>query len=153
LAVGIIFVIFDEKDGISAISPWPRLNNLNRPAYQQQQLLVELSALARQIERCAETIQALQTELAAVNARYPAQRTTREDIAFLTDLLKCANKKLGWEKQIASLKKRAPVIMEKMSALLHDEKNPPPEQARLEMLQSLKAVQAAMERLQGFDTI
>ena len=133
------------------MSTLKQLKQAGKAVVEQKQVLVELTALARQIERCAETIQALQTELAAVNARYPAQRTTREDIAFLTDLLKCANKKLGWEKQIASLKKRAPAIMETMSSLLHDEKNPPAEQIRLEMLQSLRAVQAAMERLQGFD--
>jgi hypothetical protein len=131
------------------MSTFKQLQQAEKSALKQQQLLVELNSLTSQIERCAETIHNLQTELAAINAKYPPKRTTREDIAFLTDLLKCANKKLAWEKQIGSLQKRTPALLEQMSALLNDPKNPPAEQTRVEMLQGLQGVQAAMERLQS----
>jgi hypothetical protein len=91
----------------------------------------------------------LQSELAAVNARYPSPRTTRQDIGYLTDLLKCANKKLAWEKQIASMQKRTPATLEKMAQLLNDPKNPPADAMRVEMLRALQGVQAAMARLQN----
>ncbi|EEF59036.1 hypothetical protein [Pedosphaera parvula] len=133
------------------MSSFKQLKQAEKAVLQQQEVVLELNALGRQVERCTETINALQAELAAVNAKYPATRTTGEDIAFLTDLLKCANKKLAWEKQIASLQKRTPAIMEKMSALLNDSKAPPTEQTRVEMLQALQTVQAAMDRLQNLN--
>jgi hypothetical protein len=115
----------------------------------QQQVVTELNTLVRDIERCEKTILDLQTELGAVNAKYPTPRTTRQDIAYLTDLLKCANKKLAWEKQIASMQKRTPATLEKMAQLLNDPKNPPADEMRVQMLQALQGVQAAMERLQS----
>jgi hypothetical protein len=116
---------------------------------QQQQVVSELNTIIGDIERCEKTILDLQTELTAVNTRYPGTRTTREDIAYLTDLLKCANKKLNWEKHLASLQKRTPVVLEKMSALLNDPKNPPAEEIRVQMLRALQGLQAAMEHLQN----
>jgi len=115
----------------------------------QQQVVSELNTLVRDIERAEKTILDLQTELAAVNARYPSPRTTRQDIGYLTDLLKCANKKLAWEKQIASMQKRTPATLEKMALLLNDQKNPPADAMRVQMLQALQGVQAAMARLQN----
>ena len=115
----------------------------------QQQVISELNTLVHDIERCEKTIIDLQSELTAVNAKYPSPRTTRQDIAYLTDLLKCANKKLAWEKQIASMQKRTPSTLEKMAALLNDPKNPPADDMRAEMLRALQGVQAAMERLQN----
>ena len=116
---------------------------------QQQQVITELNALVDDIGRCEKTITDLQAELMVVNSKYPVPRTTREDIGYLTDLLKCANKKLAWEKQLASMQKRTPVILEKMSRLLNDPKSPPDGTLRTEMLKALQGVQAAMERLQG----
>lgn len=118
----------------------------------QQQVVMELNTLVRDIERAEKTILDLQTELVAVNAKYPSPRTTRQDIGYLTDLLKCANKKLAWEKQIASMQKRTPATLEKMSQLLNDEKNSPADEMRAMMLQALHGVQSAMERLQGMKT-
>jgi hypothetical protein len=115
----------------------------------QQQVVSELNTLVRDIERAEKTILDLQAELAAVNARYPSPRTTRQDIGYLTDLLKCANKKLAWEKQIASMQKRTPATLEKMALLLNDQKNPPADAMRVQMLQALQGVQAAMARLQN----
>ena len=114
----------------------------------QRQVVSELNTLVQDIERCEKTIVELQNELGAVNAKYPSPRTTRQDIGYLTDLLKCANKKLAWEKQIASMQKRTPATLEKMAALLNDPKNPPADDMRTEMLRALQGVQAAMERLQ-----
>lgn len=115
----------------------------------QRQVVSELNTLVQDIERCEKTIVELQNELAAVNEKYPSPRTTRQDIAYLTDLLKCANRKLAWEKQIASMQKRTPATLEKMAELLNDPKNPPPDDMRTEMLRALQGVQAAMERLQN----
>ncbi|HEY2083068.1 MAG TPA: hypothetical protein VGI88_09810 [Verrucomicrobiae bacterium] len=118
----------------------------------QQEVVSELNTLVRDIERCEKTIADLQSELAAVNAKYPTPRTTRQDIGYLTDLLKCANKKLAWEKQIVSMQKRTPATLEKMAQLLNDPKNPPADAMRVEMLRALQGVQAAMARLQNMKT-
>ena len=131
------------------MSSLKQLKQSEKSALQQQQVIQELKTIVKDIERCEKTIHDLQRELTAVNSRYPVPRTTREDIAYLTDLLKCANKKLAWEKQIASMQKRTPAVLEKMSGLLNDTVNPPPDLIRAEMLHSLQGVQAAMERLQN----
>jgi predicted RNase H-like nuclease (RuvC/YqgF family) len=130
----------------------PSLKDLKlaeKSVVRQQEVVSELETLVRDIERCEKTIADLQSELAAVNARYPSPRTTRQDIGYLTDLLKCANKKLAWEKQIASMQKRTPATLEKMAQLLNDPKNPPADAMRVEMLRALQGVQAAMARLQN----
>ena len=119
-----------------------------KSASQQRQVLAELNGIVRDIERCEATISELQAELGQVNSRYQGPRNTRQDIAYLTALLSCAKKKLGWEKQIASLQKRTPAVLQQMSALLNDPLNPPAEQTRNQMLHALQKVQAAMERLQ-----
>ena len=118
----------------------------------QQQVVSELNTLVRDIERCEKTIVDLQSELTAVNANYPNPRTTRQDVAYLTDLLKCATKKLAWEKQIASMQKRTPATLQKMAELLNDEKNPPADAMKVEMMRALQGVQGAMERLQSLKT-
>jgi len=105
--------------------------------------------LARDIERCEKTMSDLKAELDSVNSKHQGRRTTREDIAYLTDLLKCANKKLVWEKQLASVQKRTPMILETVSRLMNDPQIPADEQLRAEMLRSLQAIQATMERLQS----
>ena len=118
----------------------------------QQQVVSELNTLVRDIERCEKTIVDLQGELTVVNAKYPSPRTTRQDVAYLTDLLKCATKKLAWEKQIASMQKRTPATLQKMAELLNDPKNPPADEMKVEMMRALQGVQGAMERLQGMKT-
>ena len=116
---------------------------------QLQRAIAELQKLAQDIGRCEKTISALQTELDAVNKQHADRRTTREDIAYLTALLECAKKKLGWEKQMGSLQKRTPVILEEISRLINDPNSPPPEELRVRVVQSLQQVQATMERLQS----
>jgi predicted RNase H-like nuclease (RuvC/YqgF family) len=118
----------------------------------QRQVVSELNTLVRDIERCEKTIVDLQSELAVVNSKYPSPRTTRQDVAYLTDLLKCANKKLAWEKQIASMQKRTPATLQKMVELLNDPKNPPVDSMKLDMMRALQSVQAAMGRLQSLKT-
>lgn len=118
----------------------------------QQQVVAELNTLVRDIERCEKTILDLQSELTAVNANYPSPRTTRQDVGYLTDLLKCATKKLAWEKQIASMQKRTPATLQKMAELLNDEKNPPADAMKVEMMRALQGVQEAMGRLQSLKT-
>jgi uncharacterized protein YoxC len=120
-----------------------------KAALLQAQLISELNVLVKDIERSEKTITGLRGELSGINSRYQGPRTTRDDIAYLTVLLDCAKKKLAWEKQISSLQKRTPALLEKMSNLLHDPKNPPAEATRNQMLQILQSVQGAMERLQN----
>lgn len=120
-----------------------------KAANEQRQVILELQTLVRDIERAEKTIVGLKGELESVNSKYQGQRNTREDVAYLTALLECAKKKLAWEKNIASLQKRTPQVLEKMSKLIHDPQNPPTEESRTNMLGSLQAVQAAMERLQS----
>lgn len=122
---------------------------IEKSATQQREVILELHTLVKDIERCDKTIVDLKTELEAVNAKHQNRKTTREDIDYLTDLLRCANKKLTWEKQMASLQKRTPALLEKMSRLINDPKTPPADETRAEMLGALQGVQAAMERLQS----
>ena len=131
------------------MSSLKQLKTEQKLAGQQLQLIQELETLVKDIERAENTITTLKTELEAVNVKHQGRQTTRDDIAYLTDLLKCANKKLAWEKQIASLQKRTPSIMERMAKLINDPSTPGDNVARTAMLTSLQKVQAAMERLQG----
>jgi hypothetical protein len=121
----------------------------NKSLLEQQQVVSQLQTLVADIERYEKTIITLKAELEGINTRHAGRKTTRDDIAYLTDLLKCANKKLAWEKQIASLQKRTPELLERMAGLLNDQKNPPADEMRAGMLKALQGVQAAMERLQG----
>ncbi len=115
---------------------------------QQQQLIPELNSLVRDIERCEKTITDLKDELEAVNAKHKGQSTTQQNIDYLTDLLKCAKKKLIWEKNMASLQKRAPLLLQKLLALMNDPKAPPSEETRGQISVALHAIQTAMDRLQ-----
>ena len=117
-----------------------------------QRALAELQDLARDIERSEKAIHDLKTELESINSKYQTRKTTRDEIAYLTDLLKCANKKLVWEKQLASVQKRTPVILETISRLMNDPQVPPNEQLRAEMLRSLQGIQTTMARLQSVKT-
>jgi hypothetical protein len=116
-------------------------------AAEQREVVSELNVLVKDIERCEKTITDLKAELLAVNEKHKERNSTREDIAYLEDLLKCAKKKLAWEKQMESLQKRTPDILKRMSAMIEDPQFPPEAEVRAAMLQSLQAVQAAMERL------
>ncbi len=118
-------------------------------AGEQRQVILELESLVKDIERCERTITDLQNELEKVNAKFQGKTTTRENIEYLTDLLNCAKKKLVWEKNIASLRKRAPQVLEKMADLINDPNAPPDEATKEGIIRSLGAVQAAMERLQN----
>ena len=131
------------------MSSLKEIKSAQKSVSRQQQVLLQLRALAKDIERCAKTITDLKTELEAVNAKHKSRTTTREDIAYLTDLLKCANKKLVWEKQLVSVQKRTPIILETVSRLMNDPQIPADEQLRAEMLRSLQAIQVTMERLQS----
>ena len=133
----------------SIMSSLKNLKLAQKAVIQQQEVIRELDALVDDIERCETTIVALKSELEAVNERHKNRKTTREDIAYLTDLLKCANKKLTWEKHIASLQKRTPATLERMSRMINDPKNPPSDELRAAMLKSLQGIQQAMERLQA----
>jgi hypothetical protein len=126
-----------------------QIRQSQKSGVQQRQVVQELNSLVGDISRCEKTIADLKNELDVVNAKHKDRKTTRDDIDYLTDLLRCANKKLTWEKHMASLQKRTPLILEKMSKLLNDPQNPPPDQIRAEMLQALQGVQTAMERLQN----
>jgi len=116
---------------------------------QQQRLVVELNAIVIDIERCEKIMASLKSKLEAANAQFQGQRTTREEIAYLSVLLDCAKKKLAWEKQLASLQKRTPEILAQTTAIMQDPRNPPAEQTKSQILEGLQKVQTALSRLQG----
>lgn len=118
-------------------------------AAERRRLLAELKQLAADIERCQETITAVMAELNAANAKYQGERNTRQEVEYLTILLDCAKRKLAWEKQIASLQKRAPALVGSMAGVMDDRDHPPTEELKAEMLRSLQTVQAALAKLQA----
>ena len=118
-------------------------------AAEQRQLIVELQGLAADMERSERSICQLKADLEAVNQQYQGRRTTREDVDYLSGLLACAKRKLGWEKGFSSLQKRTPVLMERMTRLLNDPALPPSNEIRTQILASLQRVHSSMERLQG----
>jgi predicted nucleic acid-binding Zn-ribbon protein len=118
-----------------------------RVSAQQKGLVGELQALVKDIERCEKTVQGLKTELQGVNERHANRTTTQDDIAYLEDLLACARKKLVWEKQIASLQKRTPELMQRVEVLVNHPNSNPDEETRNGLMGSLTEVQASMRRL------
>jgi uncharacterized protein YoxC len=116
-------------------------------ANQQKGLIGELQALVNDLERAEKTVTSLKAELGGVNERHANRTTTQHDIAYLEDLLACARKKLVWEKQIASLQKRTPELMERVEALVNHPQSNPDQQTQDALMHSIKEVQAAMQRL------
>jgi len=132
-----------------AMSSLKQIKLSQKTAALHQEVVSELQALSKEIERCEKNITDLSKELQLVNSKHQGPRDTRQDIAYLSDLLGCAKKKLTWEKHIASLQKRTPLVLQKMARLVNDPVNPPSETARADMLRSLQSVQATMERLEN----
>lgn len=124
-----------------------QLKLLEKNAAREKEVMQELRTILGDVERCEKTIADLQQELSEVNKRFQGQRTTQQDVDYLTELLACAKKKLVWEKHIGSLRKRTTATLEVMSSLVSDPQSAPTEETRVEMLQTLQKVQAAMERL------
>lgn len=124
------------------------LKHAQQNAVRQQAVLDELDALVKSIDRSEKMIRELKAEVASVNIQHQSRATTREDIAYLEDLLRCAKTKLVWEKQMTALQRRIPVILGEVSALMNDSVNAPGNAVREAMTHSLQAVQAAMQRLE-----
>jgi len=114
----------------------------------QQDVAVQLQGLLTSIERAERTISDLKAELQSVNEKHRERRTTQEDIDYLTALLNCAHRKLGWEKQVLSLRKRAPALMQGIVEIMNDPQHPPSEEMCATLLGALQQVKAAMERLE-----
>ena len=70
-----------------SMSSLKKLKLAQKSVLHQQQVILELEALVKDIERCEKTIIDLKTELETVNSTHQGRRTTRADIAYLTDLL------------------------------------------------------------------
>ena len=115
----------------------------------QAEALSDLEALVKSIERAEFLLAELKDDTEAMNAKHQRDqpRTTREDIAYLEDLLKCARKKLAWETQMEKLATRTPEVLATVSAVMNDTQHPPPDQLRQGVLALLQKVQAAMTRL------
>lgn len=124
-----------------------QIKEADKSLLQQRHLITELNAVVKDIERCEATMAGLKTKLEEANAKFQGPRATREEIGYLTALLDCAKKKLAWEKQLASLQKRTPPLLQEMTAIMNDPRNPPAEEMRGQILQALQKIQAAMERL------
>jgi len=125
---------------------------LHKSTVLQSEALTDLQALVKGIERAETLLAELKRDTEAMNARHqrnPDQppRTTRDDIAYLEDLLKCARKKLAWEKQMEHLATRTPAVLATVSTVMNDAHHPPPGELRLNVLDLLQKVQTAMSRL------
>jgi hypothetical protein len=118
-------------------------------AAERRRILADLQQLAADIGRCQETITSVMAELNAANAKYQGERSTKQEVEYLTIILACAKKKLAWEKQIASVQKRAPALLESMSGTMNDQEHPLSAELQAEMLQALQIVQGALGRLYG----
>jgi hypothetical protein len=121
-------------------------------AAERRRILAEVNQLAVDIGRCEKTIASVMATLESVNTKYRGPRTTRDEVEFLKVLLDCAKRKLAWEKQIASLKRRAPALLENMMKIMNDTDHPLSDELKTEMLQALQAVQGALQRLQAVET-
>jgi len=113
----------------------------------QKEVLEELDSLTRSVARAEKLILDLKEEMEAVGAKHQNRTTTRDDIAYLEDLLRCAKKKLAWENLMEGLGKRTPSLLQKVSAIMSDEQNPPTDEVRAGIMQALQSIQSAMERL------
>lgn len=120
---------------------------LHRSNVIQGEMLEELQSLVKSIERAETLLAELKSDTEEMNARHQHRRSTREDIAYLEDLLKCAKKKLAWEKQMETVAKRTPEVLAKVSTAMNDAINPPPDNVRTATLALLQSVQGAMARL------
>lgn len=120
---------------------------LRRSVRLRDEMVDELRALVKSIGRGETLLTELKRDTEAMNVRHQGRRTTREDIAYLEDLLKCARKKLAWEKQMESLATRTPDILSKVSTAMNDTANPPADHVRASVLELLQSVQTAMARL------
>jgi predicted RND superfamily exporter protein len=119
-----------------------------KSAIRQREVLAELESLVKSIDRGEKMITDLKGELDAVNEQHRDRKSTREDIAYLEDLLRCAKKKLVWEKQMSTLKTRTPEVLAQVSAVMNDAQNPPADATRVAFMELLQAVQSAMQRLE-----
>jgi hypothetical protein len=122
---------------------------LRKSTLLQAEALEELEALVKGIERAETLLAELKRDTEAMNAHHQQKerRSTREDIAYLEDLLKCARKKLAWETQMEKLATRTPEVLASVSKVMNDEQNPPPDDLRVSVLELLQKVQTAMGRL------
>jgi len=113
----------------------------------QGQMLEELQALVKSIERGETLLAELKHDTETMNAKHQHRNSTREDIAYIEDLLKCAKKKLAWEKQMETVATRTPKVLAKVSTAMNDTTNPPADNVRTATLALLQSVQGAMARL------
>jgi hypothetical protein len=119
-----------------------------KSALLQKDVLTELEALMKSIARGEKMIVELKEEMELVGTKHRDRKTTQDDIAYLEDLLRCAKKKLAWENQMASLAKRTPELLAKVSGIMNDPLHPPDEEVRMGIMRALQSIQAAMERLE-----
>src|SRR6201996_4715378 len=120
---------------------------LRKSSVLQVEMLEELQSLVKSIERGETLLAELKSDTEEMNAKHQHRRSTREDIAYLEDLLKCAKKKLAWEKQMEQLANRTPEVLAKVTATMNDPPNPPEPEVREKVLELLRVVQGAMARL------
>ena len=104
--------------------------------------------MVKSIDRGELMIQELKAEMEAVTTKHQHRETTKDDVLWLEDLLRCAKKKLAWEKQMSQLQKRTPAILEEVSSLMNNSRTPLADSAREAIASSLERVQAAMRRLE-----
>jgi hypothetical protein len=124
-----------------------QLKEAQRVAFQQKGIIAELHELLRDVDRCEKTIISLKSEIEAMHVKHANRQTTQEDINFLEDMLACARKKLVWEKQLSSLRKRTPDLMKRVEAVVNHPESNPDAETRNAILGSLNAVRDGIQRL------
>jgi chromosome segregation ATPase len=140
-------VISDISGDASGMTPGQAKRLARKSALLQAEMLQELQGLVQSIERCRESIATLKVQMEEVNTTHKDRKTTAEDIAYLEDLLKCGRKKLDWEKQMASIAKRTPEVLTKVTNVMNDSTNPPSNEVRDMAVKLLTLVQEGMTRL------
>jgi hypothetical protein len=133
---------------LQSMTPGQARRLARKSALRQQEVVDGLQAVASSIEKADEMITSLKTQMDEVNARHQDRKTTSDDIAYLEDLLRCARKKLAWEKQMASLSKKIPEVLAAVTSVMNDPAMPPSDQTRAVVMGLLQNVQQSMARLE-----
>ena len=130
------------------MTPGQARRQARKNALRLEEAMEKLQSLAKSIERCEKSIVELQEAMTEVNQKHQNRQTTRDDVNYLEDVLRCARKKLAWEEQMESISKRIPEALAAISDVMNDPNLNPPQETRELALQLLQNVQASMVRLE-----
>ena len=118
-----------------------------KSALSQRDVLVELDALMKSIARGEKMILELKEEMELVGTKHQHRKTTRDDIAYLEDLLRLREEEAGVGEPDGEPRQAHAGATRKV--LRDDERrqNPPDGEVRAGIMRALQSIQGAMERL------